>query len=278
MEKILGNFYIENNKLVSVDKFPETENDAVIVYEVIRVENNVPIFYEEHFKRLASSIVLAGFDKKQMKSNTRLFIQIERVIAENKIANGNIKLGVLFKNNELLSVKVYFIPYSYPAINEYTNGVQLVTHKAERKNPNVKIRNRELRNKTNKLIKQHNVYEVLLYGSNNILTEGSRSNIFFIKNEVIYTSPDDLILKGITWEYVQNICNEIGIKIVKKQININDIAKFDSVFLTGTSPKIIMVNKIDNFEYKNSEIIKNISREYNKIIDSFTEKFTRCRI
>lgn len=32
----------------------------------------------------------------------------------------------------------------------------------------------------------------------NFITEGSKSNVFFIKNNVIYTPPENMVLKGIT--------------------------------------------------------------------------------
>ncbi len=277
MEKIVGNFYIENTNIISVSKFPETDNNSTIVYEVVRVENFVPLFYEKHFARLKNSVELAGFITRI--NNTRMFIQIERLISENNIGNGNIKIGLLFnKLGELQSTKLYFIPHSYPSKEEYTQGIKLISYSAERENPNVKYRNRGLRNKTNQLIADNNIFEVLLYNSNNIITEGSRSNIFFIKNEIIYTAPKSLILKGITWEFVVEICNKKNIKLVEKEININEINNYNSAFLTGTSPKLIKINNIDNIKFTDSKLIKLITTEYNKYIDEYTEKYTRCRI
>ena len=277
MEKIVGNFFIENTNLISVNQFPETDNDSTIVYEVVKVENFVPLFYEKHFVRLKNSVELAGFVTRI--NNTRMFIQIERLISENNIPNGNIKIGLLFnKSGELQSTKLYFIPHSYPTQNEYNTGVSIISYKAERENPNVKYRNRGLRNKTNQLIADNNIFEILLYNSNNIITEGSRSNIFFIKENKVYTAPQNLILKGITWEYVVDICKENNIELIEKEININDISNYDSAFLTGTSPKVIQINSIDNTKFIKNELIDLIAKEYNKIISIYTEKFTRCRI
>ena len=277
MEKIVGNFFIENTDLIPVNEFPETDNNSTIVYEVIRVENLVPLFYEKHFVRLKNSVELADFVTKI--NNTRMFIQIERLITENNIANGNIKIGLLFnKTGKLQSTKLYFIPHSYPCKEEYAQGIKLILHKAERKNPNVKYRNRELRNKTNELITENNVFEILLYNSKNIITEGSRSNIFFIKENTVYTAPQNLILKGITWEFIVDICKKQNIRLIEKEININEIMNYDSAFLTGTSPKIIKINSINNKKFTNNKLINIIANEYNKIISVYTEKFTRCRI
>jgi len=277
MEKIVGNFFIENTNLLPVTEFPDTNSNSTIVYEVIRVENFVPLFYEKHFERLRNSVKLAGFDTKT--NNTRMFIQIERLISENNIANGNIKIGLLFnKIGDLQSTKLYFIPHSYPTREEYEQGVKLISYKAERENPNVKYRNRGLRFKTNQLIADNNIFEVLLYNSNNIITEGSRSNIFFIKEDTVYTAPQNLILKGITWEFVVEICKEQNIKLIEKEIKINEISNFDSTFLTGTSPKVIQINSIDSINFSKHKLVNLITDRYNKIIATYAEKFTRCRI
>ncbi len=277
MEKIIGIFFIENTNIVSVNKFPETGDDSTIVYEVVRVENKVPLFYEKHFARLKNSVKLAGFVTKI--NNTRMFIQIEKLISENKIANGNIKIGLLFnKTGKLQSTKLYFIPHHYPTKTDYENGINLISYKADRDNPNIKYRNRELRNKTNKLITDNNVFEVLLYNSNNLITEGSRSNIFLIKDNIIYTATENLILKGITWDFVIEICKKQNIKIIEKEININELKNYDSAFLTGTSPKVIQINKIDNIKLNKNKLIEIIANEYNNIISVYAEKFTRCRI
>ena len=277
MEKILGNFFIENTNLISVSQFPDTDVDSTIVYEVVRVENFVPLFYEKHFVRLKNSVELAGFVTRI--NNTRMFIQIERLISENNIADGNIKIGLLFnKEGELQSTKLYFIAHSYPSQKDYDEGVKLISLNAERENPNVKYRNRGLRNKTNQLIADNNVFEILLYNSKGIITEGSRSNVFFIKDAIVYTAPQNLILKGITWDFVVEICQQNNIKLIEKEISINDIYKYDSAFLTGTSPKVIKISNIDNNKFNKNELIDTISVEYDKIISVYTEKFTRCRI
>ena len=277
MEKIIGNYFIENTNLISVNNFPKTDVNTTIVYEVIRVENSVPLFYEKHFVRLKNSVELAGFITKI--NNTRMFIQIERLISENKINKGNIKIGLLFnKKSKLLSTKLYFIPHKYPTKTDYKTGVNIISYMAERKNPNVKYRNRTLRDKTNEIIKQNNVFEVLLYNSNKIITEGSRSNIFFIKNKTIYSAPENLILKGITWEFIIEICKEKNIPIIQKNININDINNYDAAFLTGTSPKVIKINSIDNNLLNDNELIQLIANCYDEKIEEYIEKFTRCRI
>lgn len=277
MKEILGKYFIENGELIHVNEFVQADSNYIIVYEVIRVDNFVPLFYEKHFLRLKKSVELLGIETKI--NNTKMFIQIERLISENNIGIGNIKIVLTINNQRnLQSTKLFFIPFAYPSEIDYTKGVDLISYNAERVNPNVKFNNLELRSEINKIISEKNVYEVLLYKLNRVITEGSRSNIFFIKDNVVYTAPSEVILKGITWEFVYEICKQNEIQIIEKEILIEDIGNYDSAFLTGTSPKILMISNIDNNSFRKNKLIQKIADEYNNIINVYSEKFTRCRL
>jgi len=250
MENLVGQYYIENEEIISISAFPETDTENIIIYEIIRLTNKVPLFFEEHYNRLINSVYLAKFDISNLPSKDVVNTALQQLINKNSIDIGNIKLGLMFtKTGEYISLKMYFIPHHYPTLEDYENGVKLASHSAIRKQPNIKIRNRSLRNKANELIKTNSVFEILLINENDLVTEGSRSNIFFVKNDNIYTAKSSDILKGITWQYVIRICNELGIKVFQQDIKLSEISEFESCFITGTSPKIMPVNEIDDVKF-----------------------------
>ena len=272
MEKIVGDYYIENGVLEQSSNFPKTDIDSVIIYEVIRVINNTALFFEEHYNRLINSIYLAKFEYKTIPDKEVIINYINTLITNNNLSEGNVKLGLMYSDNKFISLKIYFIPHAYPTIEDYENGVNLISINAIRKQPNIKIRNRSLRKQSNDIIKENNIFEVLLINKENNITEGSRSNIFFIKDDVVYTAKGKDILKGITWQYVVRICNSLGIKVHEQDINLSEINNFDSCFLTGTSPKVMPINKIDDIDFQvRNYLTNNILEEYNKIINKYTE-------
>jgi len=268
MEKLVGQFYIENSEILPISDFPVTDEENIIIYEVIRLNNKVPLFFEEHYNRLINSVYLAKFDISNLASKDIVNSALLQLIDKNNIDIGNIKLGLMFtKNAEFISLKMYFIPHHYPSLEDYENGVKLITHSAIRKQPNIKIRNRNLRNKANELIKRNNVFEILLINENNLITEGSRSNIFFIKDENIYTAKNTDILKGITWQYVIKICNKIGVEVIQQDIKLSDLNQFETCFITGTSPKIMPVSEINDIKfYVKNYLISEIMDRYEQII------------
>ena len=74
---------------------------------------------------------------------------------------------------------------------------------------------------------------------NNLITEGSRSNIFFLKGDTLVTAPDNVILNGITRKHILEICRENQIIVELACVKAKEISKFDAVFMTGTSPTLL---------------------------------------
>ena len=93
---------------------------------------------------------------------------------------------------------------------------------------------------------QRAAYEAILVNENNLITEGSRSNIFFLKGENLVTAPDNVILNGITRKNILDICAENGIEVRFECVNAARIKEYDAVFMTGTSPMVLPFCCIDN--------------------------------
>jgi branched-chain amino acid aminotransferase len=83
----------------------------------------------------------------------------------------------------------------------------------------------------------------------NLITEGSRSNIFFVKNDKLITAPDNLILNGITRKYVIAICKENKIDVNYECVKADDIKSYDAAFMTGTSPMVLPFSCINDVSF-----------------------------
>ncbi len=79
------------------------------------------------------------------------------------------------------------------------------------------------------------------------ITEATHSNVFGVKNGVVYTHPEsNLILPGITRKEVLKICRDLDIDISEEPIKRPDIGKYNEWFLTGTGSEIVPVIQIDS--------------------------------
>jgi branched-chain amino acid aminotransferase len=272
-----GQYVVMNGDMTRASTFSvDSIAQFPAVYEVIRLIDRVPLFIEDHFQRLENSARL--LNRPVEISLQQMAQQIQKLSTENKISNGNIRIMCAFPgNNSAYSEKVtalYFIPHKYPAQQEYEMGISMQTLFLERPEPNAKLVNSLLNEKAYTLKEKTGVDEVLLVTHEGLITEGSKSNIFFVDGDKIITAHGTSVLRGITREKVFEICNTQLNKVEERQIFLKDISKMNGAFITGTSPKVMPVRRINEFKYDISHpAIINIMNYYDELIFSYIKNY-----
>ena len=227
------------------------------VYEVIRLSGGRPQFLKEHYERLERS--LASMGRPVPFTCGELASYIDELAEETGIKDHNIKLESDISGYSIM----YLNPTHYPAAELYRSGVKVGLFRGERKNPNIKMMDRELRDATDRAIRQGNLYEVLLVNREGYITEGSRSNVFFIKNGEVFTSPTDAVLPGVTRTVIIRIIESSGIPIHYRAIRRDELGGFDAAFISGTSPKVLPIANIGSNTYDvNDPVLRSVMEQY----------------
>lgn len=253
--------YIVYNGKIEKNFQPELHTN-IIVYEVIRITEGIPIFLEKHLQRLYNSTKI--INKEIPNSNSEFMNFVGELVESNEVKTGNIKISLEYDSkSEPEQFFIGFIPHKYPSSEEYKFGVKTISSQNLRENPNAKVQNSNLREELNKLIRAEEAYEAILVHPDGYITEGSRSNIFFIIGDKIVTSPDEKVLSGITRENVIEICRKNNYNLKLESLDYSKLSHVDAAFITGTSPKILPIKSIDNISLKLP----------NQIIDDLTEKY-----
>lgn len=244
MNECYGKKFILNGKLQSSDSFDNSLiYDGDSVYEVIRMLKGYPVFFYDHMERLASSVKL---QKKIMLADPdALKKDIINLTKWDKKKEINLKI-VFNYNKGSENYLVYYIEPIYPSVEQYRKGVKGILFYAERKDPASKVINHKLRSSIFHKLILDGGYEALLVNENGQVTEGSRSNIFFLKDDALVTAPDGIILSGITRKHILEICNENNIKVTMACVDAESISEYDAVFMTGASPMVLPFNRIDD--------------------------------
>lgn len=87
--------------------------------------------------------------------------------------------------------------------------------------------------------------EALLH-RDGVITEGSSSNMFGVKDGIVYTHPvTNLILNGITRQVILGLCEEQGISVVEKSFTLDEAFEMDEFFLTSTTSEVTPIISID---------------------------------
>ena len=243
-----------------------------IIYEVLRVINGKPIFLETHLRRMKNSFRL--INEKFKLSYEEISINIDNLIKTENKSEGNIK--ITYGVHEKI-LKIFFIEHSYPSEETYESGVKTILYFGERENPNAKIVNENFRKNVNDEIKDKNAYEAILVDNNGYITEGSKSNIFMVKDNELLTSPIKAVLPGVTRGEIINIAGKLGIKIKEVEYKYLDIDKLDGMFISGTSPKVLPIKSVNNINLDpNNGIIRKLSKEYDNDINEYIKNKLNC--
>jgi len=274
METCLLNYFVLNKELKSSCDFnPFLFKEGPAVYEVVRIIEQKPLFLEDHLERFFHSLELSGIpsglQEKQIKSRLKALIEI------NKLKNGNIRFQFSIHPHSGPLFLAWIAPTFYPTTVDYSKGISMMSLQAERQNPNAKRDNLPVREQANQLIQRHDVFEALLINNDGFVTEGSRSNVFFIRNTQIITPPLSEVLPGVTRAKIIHLATENGIDMVEQPIRFTDIKGFAGIFISGTSIGILPVNRVDsmNFPPKNP-LVQKVQQLYKQLCLRYLKDFS----
>lgn len=279
MEDNAAKYYIMNGTVQDTSvcpAYPDIADDAV--YDVIRIINGTPLFFKDHYERMKASFEAIG--KLLKLKPVQLKQDIRKLLEANMADNCNVKTIICSNNGNngkcgCQACLVYISKSYYPPKEVADEGVKTGLLQIERRNPNAKLVDKEYKNIVSKKIREGGFFEVLLVDSGGRVTEGSKSNVFFVKNGSVLTAPGWSVLKGITRKYVIEACKNAGYEVVEKHVNAGDLEETDGAFLSGTSINVLPIKSIDSLILNSSanHAVDSVRREYEKLLDRYIEKY-----
>lgn len=276
MERLSNEFYLIDEEVTPIEEI-EIFDDLVGkgVYEVIKVQKNVPMFLEDHLERFFKSIDALGYKCDLTLENIKN--RVDFLIDKNPKGDRNLKLIFSETKDGTFKLLIFFIDTLFPDEKLYKEGIKTVTIKLQREDPNIKIQRNWYKEKVGNFLKEKEAYEALLVDDDGFITEGSRSNIFYVIGDEIITTQGDKVLLGITREYVLKVIEKLGYKLVNKTLNIRDLKDIDGAIMTGTGVGVIPISTIDSYNINstNNKIINLILENYNKIEDEYINNYEK---
>lgn len=277
MDKILFNHEIISRDEVKIDIEDRSYQFGDGIYEVIGIYNNTFFKMTEHLQRLERSAkevkIKLPYSLDQIKS------KLEQLLMENNVLNGIVYLqisrGVAPRNHPFPQ------PTVDPVIIAYTKTMEQ-PKKEQNEGINCILTDdirwlrcdiKSLNLLGNVLAKQkafeNGCFEAIFHRGD-IVTEGSSTNFFIVKDEQVYTHPaNNFILNGITRGTVLEICNVMGLRVVEEPFTIDQLYEADEAFISGTYIDLVPVNNVDAKEIgsgKPGPITKKIQEKFNTLI------------
>jgi D-alanine transaminase len=79
-----------------------------------------------------------------------------------------------------------------------------------------------------------------------MLTEGSSSNVWIVRDGVLAGPPkDNLILEGIRYGLIQELCERLGIPMQVRRISREEVFAADEVMISSATKEVLPVTRID---------------------------------
>ena len=241
-EHAMKKYFLKNGQEVSVTDF-QAEYQALqpSCYEVIRVIDGKPLFLDAHYRRFVGTVESIG--QQVPCSKQELAADISRLAALNDVQNYNVKL--IYNDFEHGgTVYLFFTHTAYPTEEMYREGVRTDLLRMERKNPHAKIINQTLRDNADALMAARGLFEAILVNGENQVTEGSKSNLFFVRGDTLVTAPADQVLLGVTRQRILRLAMEHGIPVSEEHIPADGLGAFSAGFISGTSPKVLPIARV----------------------------------
>jgi branched-subunit amino acid aminotransferase/4-amino-4-deoxychorismate lyase len=235
-------FKIDNGNLVeieSIDKFIAVRLfNGVGLFETLKIVNSKPVFLKEHIKRLSDSaekVWNRKFDGEQ------IFISSLEVARQKEF--GMMRIFLVEHN---LEFSFFFLVDDFPYSKTSDLCVKILEY--ERNPSGFSAGLKPISYFENVVIREklkRSGFDEGVFLSNGYIAEGTRTNIFWIKDNKVFTPPLHLgVLNGITRQKIFQICQSNSIYIEEVEKKPEDLLSADECFLSSSLLGVGAVSKI----------------------------------
>lgn len=248
---MIGDFVIHNGLLCPPDAARFGLDDADITYgygcyEVLKLRDGhlfFPLFHEE---RLLASASILGIEHG-VKTG-QLVAALHQLVEANCLRDSNLKVILVGHDGRPADWYAFQVPALYPPSGAHETGVACLLFAGERSFPAAKSLNMLVSTIAYRQAVKRQCYDALLVNQRQQVTEGSRTNIFWLEEDqadCLFTPPASQVLSGITRKTVIASLQEEGMTVKERFLSVETVCRGAcSLMITSTSSTILPVRTI----------------------------------
>ncbi len=224
------------------------------VYEVTRVYNGRPFYLTAHLERLQRSAdairIAIPYSKPEIEKAADQLINksdCSEGYIYMQVTRGSAKRDHLFPAGTPSSMTMYTRELNALLPAESVAPIKCITLPDERwLNCHIKTVNLLPNLLARQKASEAGAVEAILYRPGDLVTEGTRSNVFAVIDGMIRTHPTtNLILPGVTRSIVLSILDELSIAYSEAAFTLQELSKASEVWITSTTMEVNPVAEID---------------------------------
>ena len=271
-----------NDKLVDIDKAGVSVTDSGLLYgaglfETMRSRNGVVFSLKDHLDRLffsAAALSIQTYDRKYITE------AIYKVLRSNKLSDARLRLTLTNgpmsapegqRKPTLLITATKLQPYP----KEYYEKGALVVLSPFRQNTAEPTCGHKTTSYFSRMIAlahahQKRAAEALWFTVDNRLAEGCISNVFLVKDGVLYTPPIETpVLAGVARKTVCQIAVRNSVKLLERELYISNVLEADEIFLTNVIMQILPIISVEKHTVGDGKVgamTKKLQRMFEEVI------------
>jgi branched-chain amino acid aminotransferase len=218
--------------------------------------------------RMRRSARLLGQELNQ--PDGRILDQIARLVSENRSPAANAKL-VWTRVDDRPVFLTYFIAREEPGPQAARRGIHTLLFEGRRDTPNIKTISGSFRERVKAAREREGAFEALLLDAHGFITEGSRSNLFFLQDGRLCTPPAEAVLMGVTRKQVIAICDELGLPVREKRLHREELDRIEGAIITGTTVDVLPVASVNGLQLPSASqpLLRDIIRRYDALAAAY---------
>ncbi|WLR50925.1 aminodeoxychorismate lyase [Bacillus tianshenii] len=243
------------------------------LFETFRMYDGHPFLLDDHLQRLQHGLGVMNINLEINREDIHSILT--ELLAANDLQDAYVRLNISAGVGDLgLQVGTYEEPTMMILMKKLPNeGVfpakQGKILRTVRNTPESEIRLKSHHYLNNILAKQEigkqSHTEGIFLTAEGYVAEGIVSNIFWVKNGVLYTPAVETgILDGITRKWVMALAKKRGIKIEEGFYPIEKLLDADEAFVTNSIQEIVPLNGIEDVRFLNERVVPSLINDYKK--------------
>ena len=213
------------------------------VYETVKVDRGHPFYLENHLRRLLKSAAMLELDLGV--DTATLAAWFDQLLQVDPQATWSLKIlgigAIEAGQNPIIAMQADLLP-TYPDVF-YQTGATAVLYEGQRALPACKSLNTLVNYLARRAALRAGTLEGLLHHQG-FLREGSRSNLFVVRQGQLITAPETEVLSGITRDIIVRAMQETAHPVVAAPISI-DLSLYEEIFVSSTSMHVMPITRID---------------------------------
>ncbi|MCK4760785.1 MAG: aminotransferase class IV family protein [Candidatus Aminicenantes bacterium] len=245
------------------------------LFETLRIYNGIPFLLEAHLDRMLDSSRQLGFFHFPTKETlTRL---VDDYVKNNRLVGEAIRLSVTYGSQAKKITPRVFIthrPVPYGAA-DYEQGIATVVS-PYRKNEFSPVVNHKTFNQLENILSfppgGRDIFgECIFLNTCGYIAEGSKSNLFFVRDKEILTpSVDCGLLPGVTRRKIIDLLARRGIRVREGRCTLEELCESEECFCSNSLMEVLPIVRIGENPIGNGrpgELTRKIMLSYRKCIE-----------